>query len=158
VKSWEVLREATEKVGVKALATKLNLSTALVYKWCQQPTEEDAGSSGALNPLDRLRTIWEVTRDARVINWVCNVADGFFVRNPNVKAPQIEEHLLSQTQRVVEDFGVLLSDISRGIQNDGQISAGEAEAIRTSWERLKGQAEEFVVACERGQYSRAPRR
>lgn len=153
MKSWEILREATDKVGVKGLAAKLNLSTALVYKWCQQPEEVDVGASGALNPLDRLKTIYDVTQDERVINWLCNVANGFFVKNPNVKLGHQEEHLLGMTQKVVQEFGVLLTDISRGIENDGKITKDEADQIRQSWERLKGLAEQFVVACEKGLYS-----
>jgi hypothetical protein len=30
--SWEVLRDAADRIGVKALAARLKLSTALVYK------------------------------------------------------------------------------------------------------------------------------
>jgi len=65
--------------------------------------------------------------------------------------------LLGTTQRVVEDFGDLLAAISRSIENDGVITTEEADSIRQSWERLKTQAECFVVACERGLY-RQPRR
>lgn len=154
-KSWDVLRDAVDKVGVKAVAAKLGLSSALIYKWCQPPQEEDLGSSGALNPLDRLKTIYEVTRDDTMLNWVCDLGDGFFVKSPRVKLGQQEEHLLSMTQRVVQEFGVLLSDISHGIENDGQISPGEAADIRASWERLKGLAESFVTACEKGMYAQS---
>ena len=35
MRSHEVLREAAEKIGVKALAARLRLSPALVYKWCE---------------------------------------------------------------------------------------------------------------------------
>jgi hypothetical protein len=152
MKSWEVLREAADVVGVKMLAAKLNLSTALVYKWCQETAKEDPDSSGARNPLDRLREIYDVTKDQRVINWMCNAAEGFYVHNPAVDPGEIEEHLLATTQRVVEQFGNLLSHISRSIENDGQIVPDEADDIRQAWEKLKSQAECFVVACERGMY------
>ena len=36
MRSNEVLREAAEIVGVKALASELRLSPALIYKWCQE--------------------------------------------------------------------------------------------------------------------------
>ncbi len=152
MKSWEVLREAADVVGVKMLAARLNLSTALVYKWCQETPKEDPDSSGARNPLDRLREIYDVTKDQRVINWMCNAAQGFYVPNPAVDPGELEEHILGTTQRVVEQFGNLLSHISRSIENDGQIVPDEADDIRQAWEKLKSQAECFVVACERGMY------
>jgi len=152
VKSWEILREATERVGVKAVAARLNLSSALVYKWCQEPPCDDPDGSGARNPLDRLKTLYDATQEPRLINWMCSAADGFYVPNPKVEPGEQEELLLGTTQRVVRDFGDLLSNISRGIEDDGLITADEAETIRQSWERLKSQAECFVVACERGLY------
>jgi len=154
VKSWEVLREAADRIGVKALAARLNLSTALVYKWCQESPREDPTGSGARNPLDRLREIYDATDDERVINWLCNAAGGFFVLNPQVEPGQQEEHLLSSTQRMVEEFGVLLGTVGRSIENDGQITGDEADNIRQAWERLKTQAEKLTVACERGMYLR----
>ena len=61
MESYEVLREAAEGVGVKALAAELRLSPALVYKWCQESSREDVDASGARNPLDRLADIVRVT-------------------------------------------------------------------------------------------------
>lgn len=152
MKSWEVLREAADRIGVKALAARLNLSTALVYKWCQESPKDDPGGSGARNPLDRLREIIDATEDPRVINWLCNAADGFFVQNPDVDPGATEEQLLTTTQRVVVDFGDLLATVSRSIEDDGQISSSEADHIRQAWETLKTKAECLVVACERGMY------
>lgn len=153
MKSWEVLRDAADKIGVKALAAKLNLSTALIYKWCQENPREDPSSSGARNPLDRVQTIYEATQDARVINWLCHEAGGFFVRNPAVEPEQLGIGMLGTTQRMVVHFGNMLSAISRSVENDGQISADEAEHIREAWEALKAKAEQFVVACEQGLYA-----
>ena len=153
MESWDVLREATDKVGVKIVAAKMNLSSALVYKWCQEPPSHDPEGSGALNPLDRVRVLYDVTQDPRIINWICGAADGFFVPNPRGTPASQEEQLLGATQQVVEHFGELLSDISRSIENDGVITDTEAETIRQAWEKLKSHAESFVVACERGMYS-----
>ena len=158
VKSWEVLREAADRIGVKALAAKLNLSTALVYKWCQESARDDPSSSGARNPLDRLCEIYDATDDERIVNWMCNSAGGFFVKNPVVQPGEREGNLLSATQRMVEDFGALLSAVSRSIENDGQITADEADHIRQTWERLKTQSELFVVACEQGLYLHEPKK
>ncbi|MBI5863930.1 MAG: helix-turn-helix domain-containing protein, partial [Planctomycetes bacterium] len=85
MKSYEVMREASERVGVKALAAKLGLSTAMVYKWCQESPKDDPDSSGARNPLDRMKEIYEITQEPRLINWLCNHAGGFFVQNPAVE-------------------------------------------------------------------------
>ena len=152
VKSWEILRDAVERVGVKALAGKLNLSTALVYKWCQEPPKDDPAGSGARNPLDRIQAIIETTKDDHVVNWLCHEAGGFFVRNPAVKPSETESQLLGSTHRMVVDFGDLLAAISRSIEDDGEISVSEADHIRQAWETLKTQAECFVVACEQGLY------
>ena len=152
MKSWEVLREAADTIGVKALAARLNLSTALVYKWCQESPRDEPGSSGARNPLDRLKEIYDATEDTRVLNWLCNQADGHFVANPQVAPGEEEGNLLATTQRVVVDFGDMLAAISRSIENDGQITADEADHIRQAWEKLKGKAETFVRACEQGIY------
>lgn len=158
VKSWEVLREASDKVGVKSLAAKLNLSTALVYKWCQESPADDPGASGARNPLDRVKEIFDITADPRIINWLCHECGGFFVENPRVSPSAAEGHLLGSTQGVVNDFSEMLSAVSRSVENDGQISPAEAENIRRTWENLKTAAEEFVTACERGLYRDLKRR
>ncbi len=152
MRSWEVLREAADRIGVKALASRLNLSTALVYKWCQEPAKDDPSGSGARNPLDRLKEVVDATEDQRVVNWLCNESDGFYVRNPAVEPGETEEHLLMTTQRVVMDFGGMLATISRSIEDDGEISVAEADHIRQAWEKLKTKAECFTVACEQGMY------
>lgn len=152
--AWEVLRDAVERVGVKAVAARLKLSSALVYKWCQEPRSRvSPTNSGALNPLDRLKTILDVTDDPRLVHWLCQCIGGFYVGNPRVNPEQRGAELLAATHHVVEDFGELLASISRSIENDGCISKEEASLIRGTWERLKSQAECFVVACERGFYA-----
>lgn len=155
MRSWEVLREAVEAVGVKAVAARLRVSAALVYKWCQEPpTNDDPISSGARNPLDRLEMILRATGDPRLVHWLCEKAGGFYAPNPDINPRDTQGELLGATQRVVEDFGNLLGQISRSVEDDGQISAVEAEHIRRSWERLKSQGESFIVACEEGMYMR----
>src|SRR5439155_222173 len=79
MRSYEILREAAEKVGVKVLAKELKLSPALVYKWCEAPEEADPESSGAKNPLDRICEVVRLTNHTPVVNWLCHEAGGFFV-------------------------------------------------------------------------------
>ncbi len=152
MESYEVLREAAEDIGVKALAGQLRLSPALVYKWCQESKHDDPDSSGARNPLDRLSEIVRATGRTSVVNWLCNEADGFFVKNPAPTDDAFDAKLLQITQRLVNQFGDMLLAVSNSIADDGQIDAREADQIRQTWESLKGSAETFVVACERGHY------
>ncbi|MCP4249875.1 MAG: hypothetical protein GY778_22765 [bacterium] len=152
MRSHEVLREASDEIGVKALAAKLRLSTALVYKWCQDNDPDDPDTSGARNPLDRVSDIVEATGDVNVLNWLCNEAGGFYVANPQRRGEDLDTELLINTQRLVEEFSRLLSTVTRSVEDDGQIDAGESKKIRRSWERRKTTAEEFSVACERGMY------
>jgi len=153
MQSYEVLREAVEGVGVKALAAELRLSPALVYKWCQESSREDHDASGARNPLDRLADIIRVTSSRKVVGWLCQEAGGFFVSNPQpTRKPQRIE-LLNETHHLVKEFSQLLLAVTASIENDGFIEGDEADRIRQAWERLKSTAEEFTVACERGVFS-----
>ena len=152
MKSCEVLKAAADGIGVKALAGRLNLSPALVYKWCQDSRKGDPDSSGARNPLDRLAEIVQATGDEKVVNWLCHEAGGFFVHNPRARHDDNETELLRQTQGLVKEFSELLSTVTRSIEDDGQIEGQEADCIREKWETLKITAESFVVACETGCY------
>ncbi len=150
MRSDEILKTAADKIGVKALAAALKLSPALVYKWCQPHDENDPDASGALNPLDRLAQIFEVTGDVEVINWLCNQAGGFFVPDAEVDVRHMRTDLLVGAQQLVKEFSDMLEEVSRSIANDGSIEPGEAARIRRHWETLKRVAESFVTASESG--------
>ncbi|MEK6644462.1 MAG: phage regulatory CII family protein [Planctomycetota bacterium] len=152
MQSYEVLREAADKVGVKALAADLRLSPALVYKWCEAAEADEPDGSGTRNPLDRVRDIVKVTGDLAVISWLCLQANGFFVHNPVADSKDIDADLLQSTQHMVQEFSELLNEVSRAVADDGAIANSEAERIRREWEQLKTTAETFVVACEKGVY------
>jgi hypothetical protein len=154
--SHEVLREAADKVGVKALAAKLRVSPALVYKWCEEADPNDPDASGTRNPLDRLREIVQFTGHVPVVNWLCHQAQGFFVHNPEKLSRDIDADLLQSTQHLVQAFSDLLNDVSESVADDGAIDLREADRIRLDWERLKTTSETFVVACERGTYRKQP--
>lgn len=158
MESYEVLREAMEKVGAKAVAAELKVSPALVYKWCEPPDSTHADASGTRNPLDRLREIVRVTGHIAVVNWLCHQAGGFFVHNPKPTSKDIDADLLQSTQHLVKAFSELLNEVSASVADDGAIAAKEAGHIRQDWERLKTTAESFVVACERGLYHPGDRR
>jgi len=153
MRSDEVLKKAAEEIGVKALAARLRLSPALVYKWCEEADPNDPDSSGALNPLDRVAEIVRATGDRDVVNWLCHASGGFFVPNPPVREANPRRELLGNTQRLVKEFSQLLLTVTKSIEDDGAIQPHEAERIRQAWELFKRTVEAFTTACERGLYS-----
>src|SRR5687768_910689 len=119
MKSHEVIRKATDEPGVKAVAASLGVSAALVYKWCEPPEgSDDPTASGAKNPLDRVREMYEVTRDIGLIRYLCNAADGFFIANPKVpsKDKTLDEHIFGVTRSVVREFSELLETVTESVE------------------------------------------
>src|SRR5205085_5124029 len=136
MKSFEVIRQAVEEPGVKAVAAALKVSPALVYKWCEPPAEaDDPDQSGAKNPLDRVREMYALTKDIRLIRWLCNQADGFFVSNP---VPEIrksrDEAIFNETRGMVREFSELLDAVTESVEDDSQVDSEEADLIRQRWE------------------------
>ncbi len=154
MQSHEVLKQAADSIGVKALAARLKLSPALVYKWCQEIDPADPDAGGALNPLDRLAEIVRATGSRDVVNWLCHEAGGFFVANPASPPSDAATDLLLRTQRLVKEFSQLLLTVTKSIEDDGTIEAAEAERIRDAWEAFKSIVEAFVIACEHGVYQK----
>jgi hypothetical protein len=154
MKSYEVIRQAVDEPGVKAVAAALKVSPALVYKWCEPPADEkDPDQSGAKNPLDRLRDIYLLTKDIRLIRWLCNQADGFYVSNPVPEIRKsIDEEIYKETRAMVRDFSELLEAVTSSVENDPYVDPGEADIIRDRWEDLKACVERFVISCEKGHY------
>ncbi len=155
MKSYDVIREATEEPGVKAVAAALGVSAALVYKWCE-PAENAAEpeASGARNPLDRVREMYEITKDIRLVRYLCNAAGGFFCANPDLpsRSKSLDENIFGETRAMVRDFSELLDTVTESLEKTPGIQPDEAVAIRGRWEDLKTCVERFVTACERGFY------
>ena len=149
MESHEVLKQAMSKVGVKSIASDMNLSTSLLYKWCQPKDSPDA--PGADNPLDRLLRIYELTGETDPARWLCERAGGYFTPNP-VANRRESIPLINATRGILKEFTELLDAVSESIQNDGEISPDEANRIRSEWEDLKSLTEGFVNACEQGVY------
>jgi hypothetical protein len=156
MKSYDIIREAVEEQGVKAVAAALKVSPALVYKWCEPPAEHaDPDQSGAKNPLDRVRELYGKTRDIRLIRWLCNEAGGFFVTNPvpqNHKSR--DESIFNETKTMVGEFSELLHAVTQSVEGDSKIDREEADEIRQKWEDLKACVEHFVIGCERGHFAK----
>jgi hypothetical protein len=154
MKSFEVIRQAVDEPGVKAVAGALKVSPALVYKWCEPPAEvADPDQSGAKNPLDRCREMYMLTKDIRLIRWLCNEADGFFVSNPVPDLRKsLDETVFTQTRAMVRDFSELLEAVTESVEDDAAIDTDEADEIRQKWEDLKACVEKFVISCEKGHF------
>lgn len=154
MKSHEVLREAISEPGVKAVAAALKVSPALVYKWCEATSNaDDPDQSGTRNPLDRVRDIYQLTKDGRVVRWLCNEAGGFFVANPVPDIRKtVDEQIYAETRGMFRSFSGLLDEITESTADDAHIDPEEADLIRDRWEDLKATLERFVVSCEQGHY------
>lgn len=155
MKSYEIIRQATDEPGVKAVAAALKVSAALVYKWCEPPEgADDPDASGARNPLDRVREMYEITKDIRLIRFLCNEADGFFVANPTLpKADRsLDENIFAETRSMVREFSELLDTITESLEKSPGVQIDEASHIREKWEDLKSCVERFCRACEAGFY------
>jgi len=162
MKSYEVIRNAVEESGVKAVAAALKVSAALVYKWCEA-TSDDAEQdvSGAKNPLDRVKEMYHTTGDIRLVRWLCNEAGGFFVVNPDMSAVLKTEAdadvvLYRQSRNLVRDFSALLDSVTESVEDDHLVDAEEADRIRQKWEDLKANVECFVIQCEKGHFNVSP--
>jgi hypothetical protein len=163
MKSHEVIREAVDKTGVKAVAAALNVSAALIYKWCESTFDtNDQTFSGTKNPLDRVAEMYAITKDMRLVRWLCNEAGGFFVANPDPGTrskteAEADVMLYRQSRNLVRDFSALLDSITESVEDDHQVDADEADKIRQKWEDLKANVERFVLQCEQGHFRFTPR-
>jgi len=136
-----------QKTSAKQVASDLNLSLSMIYKWAE-PDEGDG--SGAVNPLDRIEQLLRSTNDRRIVQWICERAGGFFILNPETNKPH-PDFLIPATNEIVQEFADLLAVIATAA-GDNEISPKEAKTIRARWEELKSVTEGFVACCERGNF------
>lgn len=149
MQSHDVIRNAFEKgAGPKEISSEMGVSLSLVYKWAQPSAELGSGSR---NPVDRVLELFQLTQDPRIIQWLCEHAGGYFVRNPKSYCEDGFE-VLPATSEIVTQFSDLLATISRAAA-DNVITAEESEKIREVWEELKCYCEGFVTCCEEGDFS-----
>ena len=145
----EVMRAVLKTTSAKQIASGLNLSLSLVYKWGEPPV--DGVPSGS--PLDRVGQLVRITKDPRVAQWVCEQADGFFIRNP--ERQPADPKLIPATNDIVQEFADMLAYIAQSSADD-VITRDEAKAIRRRWEELKSVTEGFVRAAEGGNFGGPP--
>ncbi|CAN5252888.1 hypothetical protein BH23VER1_BH23VER1_07770 [soil metagenome] len=147
MESHQVIRNAFKKTGPKEIAAELGLSLSLVYKWAQPATETGSGSR---NPLDRVTKLMEMTGDKRMIQWLCEQQDGFFLRNP-VSHCKEGYQVMPSTNAIVQRFAGLLTVITQAAL-DNEITPDESKKIRQVWDSLKSFTEGFVRCCEEGDF------
>lgn len=147
VKSHELLRAVFKDSSPKQIADSTGVSLSMVYKWSE---EAEGTGSGATNPLDRIEKIIATTNDNRIVDWICERAGGFFIRNPKSHWPH-PYSLIPATNQILQDFADLLSVIAQAA-GDNSITPDEAKKIRRRWEELKSVAEGFVRCCEEGNF------
>jgi len=146
MESHEILREVFQKTSPKQVASELGLSLSMVYKWAEPPEQK----SGAANPLDRAAMLSRCCGDERIVQWLCQQAGGFFIKNPKSGRPH-PAFLVPAMNNVVQDFADLLG-VMADSAHDNQITDEEAKSIRAHWEELKSVTEEFVRSCEEGNF------
>jgi hypothetical protein len=84
-----------------------------------------------------------------VAQWVCEQANGFYIRNPNNLPPT--QPLIPLTNGIVQEFADMLATIAIS-SADSVITKEEARKIRARWEELKTVTEGFVQAAEAGTF------
>ena len=148
MQSHELLREVFQKCSPKQVAATLGLSLSMIYKWAE-PGDPAAGS-GSTNPLDRIDALIQCTDDTRLVQWVCQRAGGFFIRNPKTTHPH-PSYLIPATNEIVQEFADLLAVVAAAAA-DNQVTEKESKQIRARWEELKSVTETFVACCEEGNF------
>ncbi len=150
MQSHELLREIFQACSPKQVAGDLGLSLSMIYKWAEPPDE--AAGSGSTNPLDRVEALLRCTRDERLVQWLCQRAGGFFIRNPKTGNTPHPSFLIPATNEIVQEFADLLAVVAVAAA-DSHISEKEAKQIRARWEELKCVTEGFVACCEQGNFT-----
>ena len=149
MEAHDVMRTVLKTTSAKQIAAGMNLSLSLVYKWAEPPVEGVPSGS----PLDRVGQLVRISKDPRVAQWVCEQADGFFIRNPPDQP--LDRTLIPATNDIVQEFADMLAYIAQS-SSDNVITKDEAKAIRRRWEELKSVTEGFVRAAESGSFGPAP--
>jgi hypothetical protein len=143
MKSVAVLRAVLPKAVVKQVAADLGLHENTLYKWC----EPDGGkAAGVLNPLERLAQLLQSTQDVRLVEYVCELAGGHFVRNRAVASASGED-LLPATVAVLGEMGHLSAAVSEAVK-DCRVTKAEAAELRSGWNQLQAEMELFMAGCE----------
>jgi len=147
-----ILKQAVDRAGPKRVSRALDVSLSLVYKWTQPPrTKKNPSASGARNPLDKLVTIFHLSEDIELIQFLCRIARGYYTSNPALEG-KVGHSFVTATVSALNDFADLMHLAEKSLTDDGEIDESEAKKLRKNWDRLKGRLEHFIVGCEEGAY------
>ena len=150
MQSHEVMKEVLKQTSAKQIAAGMGLSLSLIYKWAEPPVDDSGSGTGS--PLDRIGQLIRITGDARPAQWVCEQADGFYIRNPLNTPPTA---VILATNDIVQECADILATIAKA-SADNTITKDEARIIRRRWEELKSVTEGFVKAAEGGNFGAPP--
>ena len=126
------------------MAAELGVSVSLLHKWQE-------GVEHQVTPAERLALLTRVTRDQRLLEWLCAEADGFFVRNGPVQvSPAVD--LPAESNAVLRDLGQVQMALAESLAQPE--SAARAAVLRRHWQALKSRMERLVRTLERGQFRR----
>ncbi len=64
----------------------------------------------------------------------------------------MDRRYIDHTRTLLAEFSELLQVMSDSITNENRIDEREASEIRMQWQRLQGNGEAFVRACETGRF------
>lgn len=147
-----ILKQAVDRAGPKRVARALDVSLSLVYKWTQPPrTKKNPAASGARNPLDKLVTIFHLSDDIELVQFLCRIGRGYFTSNPALQG-KAGHSFVTATVGALNEFADLMQLAEKSLTDDGRIDSDESKKLRKNWDRLKGRLEHFVVGCEEGVY------
>lgn len=154
MKSFEVIREAIKPVGAKYVAHELNYSERTIHTWQEEPPSGDNPyGSGKRNPLDTILIIFNILKNKypehalKLIQWICEQADGFFVKNPSLNG-SLNKSIAKTLQKSFKEYSEYSQEVIKSWE-DGKVIFEEVRKIRKEWEDNKQLNEEFVCSLEK---------
>lgn len=106
------------------------------------------------NCLDRVYSLIDATSGTTgrhvILQALAEEFGYMLIANPAIRAD--ESPALAQISRILNEFSSVIDEFGRS-NSDGRIEPFEAERIRRRWEPLKCMIEEFVLACETGNFN-----
>lgn len=140
------LSDSAQLDAHKKIADAVEVSTSLLYKWREPPKGK---GSGQPNPLDRVAKLIVATGDDRIVDWLAHKAGGHFYRDDT--HPGMPE-LNRASNALIKEFSLLIVEVVTATE-DQDINCEESQHLREAWNALRKRTENFVRACEKGNFS-----
>jgi len=106
------------------------------------------------NCLDRVYSLIDATNGTTgkhvILQALAEEFGYMLIANPAIRVD--ETPAIAQVSRILNDFASMIDEFGRA-NADGRIEPFEADRIRRRWEPLKCTIEEFVLACENGNFN-----